>query len=84
MAADRRTMEERRVALVTGANKGIGFETVRALARRGCCVLLGARDKSLALVIQRSKEQTVQSSCSFRISPIQLITTRTWRGTFRP
>jgi short chain dehydrogenase len=47
MATDRRTMDERRVALVTGANKGIGFETVRALARRGCCLLLGARDKSL-------------------------------------
>ncbi len=47
MATDRRTMEERRVALVTGANKGIGFETVRALAGMGCCLLLGARDKSL-------------------------------------
>jgi len=47
MTTDPRTMDERRVALVTGANKGIGFETVRALAGRGCCLLLGARDKSL-------------------------------------
>jgi len=47
MVTDRRTMDERRVALVTGANKGIGFETVRSLARRGCCLLLGARDMSL-------------------------------------
>ncbi len=47
MANERRTIDERRVALVTGANKGIGFETVRALARGGCCLLLGAREKSL-------------------------------------
>ncbi len=33
-----------RVALVTGANKSIGFEVVRQLARRGDTVLLGARD----------------------------------------
>jgi NAD(P)-dependent dehydrogenase (short-subunit alcohol dehydrogenase family) len=35
----------RRVALVTGANKGIGFEVARQLARRGDAVLLGARDE---------------------------------------
>jgi NAD(P)-dependent dehydrogenase (short-subunit alcohol dehydrogenase family) len=37
-------MTDKTVALVTGANKGIGFEIVRGLASRGCAVLLGARD----------------------------------------
>ena len=36
----------KRVALVTGANKGIGFEVARQIAGAGCTVLLGARDKS--------------------------------------
>jgi NAD(P)-dependent dehydrogenase (short-subunit alcohol dehydrogenase family) len=34
-----------KIALVTGANKGIGFETARQLAALGVSVLVGARDE---------------------------------------
>ena len=33
-----------KVILITGANRGIGLETARQLARRGCHVVIGARD----------------------------------------
>ncbi len=35
----------KQVALITGANKGIGFEVARQIGRSGVTVLVGARDK---------------------------------------
>lgn len=34
------------IAFITGANKGIGFETARLLGKRGMTVLVGARDRT--------------------------------------
>jgi NAD(P)-dependent dehydrogenase (short-subunit alcohol dehydrogenase family) len=41
-------IDDRKVALVTGANKGIGLETARQLGRLGYHVLVGARDAAKA------------------------------------
>ena len=38
-------MSSKKVALVTGANKGIGFEIGRQLGRLGFTVILAARDE---------------------------------------
>jgi NAD(P)-dependent dehydrogenase (short-subunit alcohol dehydrogenase family) len=37
---------QQKIALVTGANKGIGFETARRLGELGMTVLIGARDQT--------------------------------------
>jgi NAD(P)-dependent dehydrogenase (short-subunit alcohol dehydrogenase family) len=39
-------MSQGRVAVVTGANKGIGLEIARQLARQGITVFIGARDEA--------------------------------------
>ena len=36
--------EQKKIALITGANKGIGLETARQLGKLGVTVLVGARD----------------------------------------
>src|SRR3954452_15749732 len=59
-------MDESRVALVTGANRGIGLEVCRQLAARGLRVMLTARDLSKAQEAARS----VQSSGE--IVPVRL------------
>lgn len=41
-------VNERKIALVTGANKGIGYEIARGLAKKGMTVVLGCRDRGRA------------------------------------
>jgi NAD(P)-dependent dehydrogenase (short-subunit alcohol dehydrogenase family) len=45
------------IALITGANKGIGFETARQLSARGMTVLAGARD----VVLGRAATDTLRA-----------------------
>ena len=42
------------IALITGANKGIGFETARQLGARGATVLAGARDEARGVAAERA------------------------------
>jgi NAD(P)-dependent dehydrogenase (short-subunit alcohol dehydrogenase family) len=50
--------ESKKVALITGANKGIGLETARQLGKQGIIVLVGARDlaKGEAAVAELKKD----------------------------
>jgi NAD(P)-dependent dehydrogenase (short-subunit alcohol dehydrogenase family) len=52
-------MTESTIALITGANKGIGFTVARRLAERGWTVLLGSRDDARGAAAATSIEGDV-------------------------
>ena len=51
-----------RVAVITGANSGTGFETAKALASRGATVILGCRDAMKAEEAARRIQMTHRGS----------------------
>lgn len=57
-----------RVAVVTGANRGIGREVARQLAQRGYAVLLTARDEDKA----KTAAQELERDDGARVTPLQL------------
>ncbi|MBV9669614.1 MAG: SDR family NAD(P)-dependent oxidoreductase, partial [Acidobacteriales bacterium] len=59
------TKPREKIALVTGANRGIGFETCKQLRDLGYTVLLAARDRSKA-------QQAVESLGHTSLHPLQL------------
>jgi NAD(P)-dependent dehydrogenase (short-subunit alcohol dehydrogenase family) len=60
-------VQRNRVALVTGANKGIGLQVACDLAKLGCTVLMGVRD------IQRGIEASQKlSSEGLKVKPVEL------------
>ena len=60
---------QNKFALVTGANKGIGFEVARQLAASGYTVLLGARNKPLG---EEAAATLKREGCDVRYLPIDL------------
>jgi NAD(P)-dependent dehydrogenase (short-subunit alcohol dehydrogenase family) len=60
--------ENGRVALVSGANRGIGREVARQLAERGYQVLLGARDPEKAAMAAKE----LQESTGGQVRPLEL------------
>ncbi len=66
------TQTNGKIALITGANKGIGLETARQLATQGIKVLLGARD-----LAKGEAAAAILKAEGLDVTPIQLDVTDT-------
>jgi NAD(P)-dependent dehydrogenase (short-subunit alcohol dehydrogenase family) len=57
------------IALITGANKGIGFETARLLGARGLAVLVGARDEARG---REAEQALLEGGAQARFVPLDV------------
>lgn len=54
--------QQKTIAFITGANRGIGFETAKSLAQQGIHVVIGARDSKLGeTAAQKLREQNLSA-----------------------
>jgi NAD(P)-dependent dehydrogenase (short-subunit alcohol dehydrogenase family) len=60
------------IALITGANKGIGFETARQLGARGVTVLAGARDEARGRQAERALREALGDGAEVRFVPLDV------------
>jgi len=60
------------IALITGANKGIGFETARRLGARGITVLAGARDEARGIEAERALRADLGPGAEARFVPLDV------------
>jgi NAD(P)-dependent dehydrogenase (short-subunit alcohol dehydrogenase family) len=66
-----------KIALITGANKGIGFEVARQLAKSGCTVFLGARNPDLG---RQAASKLQKDNLDVRFIELDLGRSQTIRG----
>lgn len=59
----------KKIGLITGANKGIGYEVARQLAKSGCAILLGARSQALG---EEAAAKLAAENLDVRYIPIDL------------
>ena len=58
-----------RIALITGANSGLGFDTAQALLEKNATVILGCRSIDKA---EKARQRLLSQTCSGRIELLEL------------
>ena len=67
--------------LITGANKGIGFETAKQLAQKGYTIYLGSRDKAKGTeAVRQLKDQGISNVALLVIDVTEIESIREARG----